>query len=922
MSTYLPLVARFDPASTEDLMEVFSDLETGAAAEDGIDIDLDLTTDPPEYLDDDEMIEDGEIDVNEDTPNSDIETGHDEQMIDEAVEDISPQNIVIEDVISEHEEDLDDPGSAEPINRVGNQGGLPGEFPQSGQSSSSANSKEVTQNSIRGYRSISSQISIGQSENFPASPDDIQDVNDCPELYGENRVEEPVRKIQPPLEGVSYPPRPNVTAAKLRLIQAQHQQHDNQPNGFTVGSSTSLSGSKGLSEDAGGKSAKNFSRTIKQELDSPKTDDAPQSNAAEWLLFHDEYSSEPVNHQNNATPQRTDIPGESQEHVDASGVPEMGYSQDPDASREDLYIHPILVLYEESEMFLFPPAAEEQDGDQTYFLSNEALAAAPIQTLLRECRNILEENISDQQELEINVNALGLRICESSVDAADTTLAHVLDIYLRLHYHDGNISPPPLVLSLTANVRFSHRLGYLSTLVAHGKGISQLEKEEDPDVGPDLPQGAEELQAVQSNGQAAMATENTINEPLLDEIHDQHHRFTQKSGALIFPESPHDGTIPTNSNIPSTSSDNVELTETKDMAKNATVTDGILAVSDNETSNPDVGSAHFLHAQNSSGSNKNLPEVAEDFLGKANDEEVQDGIDYYDDDDDDDAEEFNDLSQESSAGSSTVQGDDIRSAREDLGTLIEGKVNDDKVVAAPELVKPMPSEKSASEDVITYDSDDEGDSNGNSADRPSRNTSNVASESNDAVLSQPEASLDTEDTHTHDAVGNNMVDADGPPALTWDTGALDLKGSSSNYEHTDQDEGDKLKTEPASHEASYADECGESYRDSTLDPPTSQEIRQNIDYSNNTLQTRITYDLNEEPPRETARLSTQSAVDDDEITFDDELEDAAIKNPMVASTVYTSEQRVSAGPGSLKRAYDNCSDNNVTQDTKRVRSKS
>lgn len=413
MSTYLPLAAPSGPASTEDSMEVYSDPENGAAAEDGIDIDLDLTSDPLEYPDGDQMIDDGEVDVEGDAVNPDVNTGHDEQMIDETAEDIGLQHVVIEDIISEHDEDLDDTELAKPSDQLSGHGEDLGQLPQSRQRSLIETSQEVAQ-SVQAHSSLLSQDFRSQSADVLETPGDVQDANDHLGIYGENRVEELTRKKQSPSVDASCSPKPSDTAEEMQLVQGQYQQHEDQLNAFTLGPFSPLSGSRDLSDDAAAKSAKTRSRTAMQKAGFSLTDDAPQSDAAEWDHSYHNFSTVPVTHQDDATTRRMDVPDEPQEREDASTVPETVYSQDTDASPEEPYIHPILVWYEESEMFLFPPAVEEQDNDQTYFLSNEALVAEPIQILLRECRNVLEENISDQQELEININALGLRISEVS----------------------------------------------------------------------------------------------------------------------------------------------------------------------------------------------------------------------------------------------------------------------------------------------------------------------------------------------------------------------------------------------------------------------------------------------------------------------------------------------------------------------------
>lgn len=71
---------------------------------------------------------------------------------------------------------------------------------------------------------------------------------------------------------------------------------------------------------------------------------------------------------------------------------------------------------------------------------------------------------------------------QSTPESATTSLKHLIDIYVHLQNNDGVEDPPALYVTLTANLRFSHRFSYLMSVVADGKGLSQvklLEEAED-----------------------------------------------------------------------------------------------------------------------------------------------------------------------------------------------------------------------------------------------------------------------------------------------------------------------------------------------------------------------------------------------------------------------------------------------------------
>ncbi|MCJ1247168.1 hypothetical protein MMC30_004380 [Trapelia coarctata] len=134
-------------------------------------------------------------------------------------------------------------------------------------------------------------------------------------------------------------------------------------------------------------------------------------------------------------------------------------------------LHPVIVVYQESEILLFPPHEHGEDQAQTYFLEDESLATQTIQSLLGACRLVLADSINDDVELELKITSLGLEICETSNASTTTTLAQVLDIYSKLHHNDGLDNPDPLQMTLTTKLSFHHRLEYLRSAVAGGVGF-------------------------------------------------------------------------------------------------------------------------------------------------------------------------------------------------------------------------------------------------------------------------------------------------------------------------------------------------------------------------------------------------------------------------------------------------------------------
>lgn len=72
---------------------------------------------------------------------------------------------------------------------------------------------------------------------------------------------------------------------------------------------------------------------------------------------------------------------------------------------------PVTLIYQDTEMSLFPPA----EGDQTtYFLGDERLVSQNLENLLGACRNVLAGSIEEEEKLEFSIDDLGLRISEVS----------------------------------------------------------------------------------------------------------------------------------------------------------------------------------------------------------------------------------------------------------------------------------------------------------------------------------------------------------------------------------------------------------------------------------------------------------------------------------------------------------------------------
>jgi hypothetical protein len=80
---------------------------------------------------------------------------------------------------------------------------------------------------------------------------------------------------------------------------------------------------------------------------------------------------------------------------------------------QDVALHTVKVIYQDNEICLFPPHSEE--GAETFFLSEYGLAHESLDKLLGSCREVLADTIGDDDELVLDVAALGLHISEVSL---------------------------------------------------------------------------------------------------------------------------------------------------------------------------------------------------------------------------------------------------------------------------------------------------------------------------------------------------------------------------------------------------------------------------------------------------------------------------------------------------------------------------
>lgn len=132
--------------------------------------------------------------------------------------------------------------------------------------------------------------------------------------------------------------------------------------------------------------------------------------------------------QESHTLDRVDDPPFGQHEGQVDGPSDINHSESPhheqhetqdyleteDPTNEEaqltVHLHPVKVLYQDSEISLFPP--REGDSSETFFLEDEGLAHEDFGKLLASCRKVLGEHVGDDEALVVDVESLNLQLSE------------------------------------------------------------------------------------------------------------------------------------------------------------------------------------------------------------------------------------------------------------------------------------------------------------------------------------------------------------------------------------------------------------------------------------------------------------------------------------------------------------------------------
>ena len=161
----------------------------------------------------------------------------------------------------------------------------------------------------------------------------------------------------------------------------------------------------------------------------------------------------------------------------------------------------VVVIYREVEYALF--SASEHDDPDLFFLSDKTIAERPLSEFFKAIREVIHNDLTEEDELCLVVDSLGLQAEEVSLRnnndsnimltplkqvssfIEDVTLLQVLSLHAKLAENDGLENPGSCHIALKTRNSFSRRFSNLMAGVAEGKGLSHYAYWDDQSIGLD-----------------------------------------------------------------------------------------------------------------------------------------------------------------------------------------------------------------------------------------------------------------------------------------------------------------------------------------------------------------------------------------------------------------------------------------------------
>lgn len=155
-------------------------------------------------------------------------------------------------------------------------------------------------------------------------------------------------------------------------------------------------------------------QVIPPDAESKDTDKATEigPSATEEYPEHVDASTENVEHVEPAEEAKSTAPETGDGNVHYLETNDSHETEGQDTREEDLSLHPVKVLYQEAEISLFPPL--EGDSAETFFLHDEDIAYDNVGKLFSCLREVLLDNVAENEVLVIDIDSLGIQLTEVS----------------------------------------------------------------------------------------------------------------------------------------------------------------------------------------------------------------------------------------------------------------------------------------------------------------------------------------------------------------------------------------------------------------------------------------------------------------------------------------------------------------------------
>ncbi|KAF7187574.1 hypothetical protein HII31_11107 [Pseudocercospora fuligena] len=154
------------------------------------------------------------------------------------------------------------------------------------------------------------------------------------------------------------------------------------------------------------------------------------------------------------------------------------FSLDAPPTPTDTGLHPMTIQFGDHEWPLFKSRAQP-DG----LLKDDNLVNVSLAELLSSCKQRLNQRLGDavsnDQDLVLGFDRIGLMLMECSTHASAISLNDVLEVYINLYQNDGVEEIPRLSMTLTTQLKFTSHLKLLKEAAVAGTGMSTYNRAHD-----------------------------------------------------------------------------------------------------------------------------------------------------------------------------------------------------------------------------------------------------------------------------------------------------------------------------------------------------------------------------------------------------------------------------------------------------------